>query len=430
MVNRKYANITLDLQRDIRNETLEFYISDDETSDFYVKVLRANNPIELNNAIVTLCVIDPKGVSKSQFMEVTDKTGIVYCKLKDSLKSVAGTYQARILVVCQDEKIVTDSFSYTIKDDGLIVLNEEVATDERFHTLVSMLGEFSIIKLDEEQRKLNESNRQLKMTEMEKDIDTLVLTTDEYVKQHIDEVETNVTNLISDTNTKVNDSLSANTTLVNKMISDANETLGNINTNATNTIQSISDYKVGKDSEINNDLLQYKTTTTQSIDSHLEEKDSEFNLSFENYKTTVKNELDLYKIEKDKEIDTYKSTKDLAIDGYLQEKSGLLDSYQNEKNIEIDNYKTAKDGQINTFVSTKNTELNNAEKTRTSNETRRENNEYSRGLNENTRKTNETDRITKFNEMIAQFNNMIKFNENGEMVVTLNGVSKTFVPKQ
>lgn len=430
MVNRKYANITLDLQRNIKNETLEFYISDDETSDFYVKVLRANNPIELNKAVVTLCVIDPKGVSKSQFMEVTDKTGIIYCKLKDSLKNVAGTYQARILVVCQDEKIVTDSFSYTIKPDGLIILNDEVVNDERFHTLVDMLGEFSIIKLDEEQRKLNESNRQLKITEMEKEIDTLVLTTDEYVKQHIDGVETNVTNLISDTNTKVNDSLSTNTTLVNKMISDANETLGNINTNATNTIQSISDYKVAKDSEINNDLIQYKTATTQSIDNHLAEKDSEFNLSFENYKATVKSELDSYKVEKDKEIDTYKSTKDLAIDNYLQEKSGLLDSYQNEKNIEIDNYKIAKDGQINSFVSTKNTELNNVEKTRNTNETRRENNEYSRGLSENTRKNNETDRINRFNDMINQFNNMIKFNENGEMVVTLNGISKTFVPKQ
>lgn len=430
MVNRKYANITLDLQRNIRNETLEFYISDDETSDFYVKVLRANNPVELDKAIITLCVIDPKGASKSQFMEVTDKTGIIYCKLKDSLKNVAGIYQARILVVCQDEKIVTDSFSYTIKDDGLIVLNDEVATDERFHTLVSMLGEFSKIKLDEEQRKINETNRQLKMTEMENEIDTLVLTTDTYVKQHIGTVETDVTKFISDANTKVNESIDSNTSLVSKMISDGNETLGNINTNATNTIQSISDYKVAKDTEINNNLNQYEIATTQTINNHLTEKDSEFNLSFENYKTSIKSELDLYKVEKSKEIDTYKSTKDSLIDDYLQEKSGLLDSYQNEKNIEIDNYKVAKDGQINTFVSTKNTELNNAEKTRNANETRRENNEYSRSLSENTRRNNESDRVNRFNDMINQFNNMIKFNENGEMVVTLNGISKTFVPKQ
>lgn len=429
MVNRKYANITLDLQRNIKNETLEFYISDDGTSDFYVKVLRANNPVELNKAIVTLCVIDPKGVSKSQFMEVTDKTGIIYCKLKDSLKNVAGTYQAKMLVVYQDEKVVTDAFNYTIKNDGLIILNEEVNTDERFHTLVSMLSEFSKIKLDEEQRKTNETNRQLKITEMEQGINTLVLTTDEYVKQHIGTVETDVTKLISDTNTKVNESLSANTVLVNKMISDANGTLESINTNATNTIQGISDYKTAKDTEINNNLNQYKTSTTQLINNHFTEKDSEFNLSFENYKTTIKSELDLYKVEKSKEIDTYKSTKDLAIDNYLKEKSGLLDSYQNEKNMEIDAYKTAKDGQINTFISNKNTELNNTEKNRNANETRRENNEYSRGLSENTRKNNETDRINKFNEMIKEFNNMIKFNENGEMVVTINGVSKTFIPK-
>ena len=429
MVNRKYANITLDLQRNIKNETLEFYISDDETSDFYVKVLRSNNPVELDKAIVTLCVIDPNGVSKSQFMEVTDKTGIIYCKLKDSLKNVTGTYQAKILVVCQDEKIVTESFNYAIKDDGLIVLNEQVAAAERFHTLVSMLSEFSTIKLDEEQRKVNETNRQLKITEMEQEIDTLVSTTDEYVKQHIGTVETDVTKLISDTNTKVNESLDANTVLVTKMISDGNETLGNINTNATNTIQSISDYKVTKDTEINNNLNQYKTATTQSVDNHLSEKDSEFSLSFENYKTTTKNELDLYKVEKNGEIDAYKSTKDLAIDDYLKVKSTLLDNYQNEKNMEIDTYKVAKDEQINTFVSTKNTELNNAEKIRNTNETRRETNEYSRGLSENTRKTNETNRINKFNEMIEIFNNMIKFNENGEMVVTIGGVSKTFVPK-
>lgn len=430
MVNRKYANITLDLQRNIKNDTLEFYISDDGTSDFYVKVLRANNPVELDKAIVTLCVIDPKGVSKSQFMEVTDKTGVIYCKLKDSLKNVAGIYQAKMLVVYQDEKVVTESFNYTIKDDGLMVLNEEVNTDERFHTLVSMLSEFSKIKLDEEQRKTNETNRQLKITEMEQEIDILVLTTDEYVKQHIGTVETNATKLISDTNTKVNENLDANTNLVSKMIADGNETLGNINANATNTIQGISDYKVAKDTEINNNLNQYKTVTTQSIDGHLAEKDNEFSLSFENYKTNTKNELDLYKTEKNSEIDTYKTTKDLAIDNYLKDKSGLLDSYQNEKNIEIDTYKTAKDEQINTFASTKNTELNNAEKTRNTNETRRENNEYSRGLSENTRKNNENDRINKFNEMVKTFNNMIKFNENGEMVVTIGGVSKTFVPKE
>lgn len=430
MVNRKYANITLDLQHNIKNETLEFYISDDGTSDFYVKVLRANNPVELNKAIVTLCVIDPKGVSKSQFMEVTDKTGIIYCKLKDSLKNVAGTYQAKMLVVYQDEKVVTESFNYTIKDDGLMVLNEEINTDERFHTLVSMLSEFSKIKLDEEQRKVNETNRQLKITEMKQEIDTLVLTTDEYVKQHIGTVETNVTKLISDTNAKVNQSLDSNTALVNKMIADGNETLGNINTNATSTIQGISDYKIAKDIEINNDLNQYKTATTQFINTHMAEKENELSLSFENYKTIIKGELDLYKVEKNKEIDAYKSTKDLAIDNYLKEKSGLLDGYQNEKNIEIDTYKTVKDEQINTFVSNKNTELNNAEKTRNSNEARRENNEYSRGLSENTRKNNENDRINKFNEMVKAFNNMIKFNENGEMVVTINGISKTFVPKE
>ena len=430
MVNRKYANITLDLQRNIKNETLEFYISDDETSDFYVKVLRANNPIELNKAIVTLCVIDPKGVSKSQFMEATNKTGLVYCKLKDSLKNVAGTYQARMLVVLQDEKVVTDSFNYTVKDDGLILLNDSANEDERFHTLVSMLSEFSTIKFDEEQRKVNELSRQSKITEMEQEVDNLVLTTDEYVKQQIETVETDVSKLILDTNTRVNENLDANTALVTKMVSDGNETIGNINTNANNTIKSISDYKVAKDIEINNDLLQYKTSTSQLINNHLADKDGEFNLSFENYKATVKSDLDSYKIEKDNEIDDYQSIKNLDIDNYLKEKSELLDIYQNEKNIEIDTYKTAKDEQINTFVLTKNAELNNAEKTRNTSESRRENNEYSRGLGENTRKNNENERVNKFNEMIKEFNNMIKFTENGEMVVTINGVSKTFVPKE
>lgn len=449
MATRKYNKTKLDLQYNKKNDNLEFYVSDTDTSDFYIKLTRANIPINLDEVIVVLCVVDPKHQFRSQFINAnTDKEGMVYCNLDKSMKSVVGDHQAKIMLIYEDEKIVTDNFTYTIKNDSFVALNREVVADDRFTVLTEMLSEISKIKNREDGRIVAESERVATIERIKNEIAQLTLDINTKVNTNISE-NTNKTNeLVSSVNITVNNSLNSNTSKVDDLVTRGNTSLSEIETSATNLIASVEEYKtnavssidtykVTKDSEINQLLTNYKVSTTKSINSFAESEmlqirndlvlDTDtykaiLDSQFSNSETTLQLNVNNFTLTKSNYIDSYLQNKTLELTNFISSKDTELDNYVLAKTSELNTYKTTKNAEIDKYISDKNTEFNNSEKTRSTNESRRETNEYSRGLNENKRNTD-------FNTMKTQFAQMVRFNSNGELEVTIDGVTKVFTPK-
>ena len=459
MTTRKYDKTRLDLQYKNKNETLEFYISDTETSDFYIRLTRANMPIEVNDLIIVLCVIDPNNQVRSQFVNtITNKSGVIYCELDNSMKSQVGTYQAKVMLVYEDEKIVTDTFTYTVKNDMFVALSQEIIADERFEILNDMLSEISRIKNQEEDRVVAENGRVATMTRIENEIAQLTLDINTKIDSNVTEntnktdelvlcVNTKVDELVLGVNTKVDNSLNLNTSSVNELVTKGDNILSGIELNSNqliasideyknNAVENIETYKVNKDSEINQSLSNYKATTTESVNSFIEgeslklrnditldnntNKES-LNAEFNKLDSDLKLNVNDFVADRGIYIDNYLQNKSLELTKYISDKNAELNKYVNDKNTELTNYinskttelntyKTTKNAEINKYISDKDTELNNTEKTRNANESRRETNEYSRGLNENTRKSAEDKRISSFAQMTIDFNNMIKYN--------------------
>lgn len=437
MATRKYDKTRLDLHYKKSNENLEFYISDTDTSDFYIRLTRANMPIKVDDLIIVLCVIDPSNQVRTQFISAdTNKEGFVYCKLENSMKSQVGTYQAKVMLVYEDEKIVTDTFTYTVKNDMFVALSQEIIADERFETLNDMLSEISRIKNQEEDRVVAENGRVATMTRIENEIAQLVLDVNSKVNTNVSENTTKTDELILSVNTKVDNSLNMNKSSVNELITKGDNILSGIELNSNQLITSIDEYKnsvvedIGvykttKDSEINQTLTDYKTSTTESVNSFIEGETlkirndltvdcnaykESLNTEFNKLDSDLKLNINNFVADKSTYIDTYLQGKSLELTRYINDKNVELNTYVNTKNTELNTYKTTKNAEIDKYFNDKNTEFNTNEKTRSSNESRRETNEYSRGLNENNRKAAEDKRVSSFTQMTTDFNAMIQYN--------------------
>lgn len=224
ILDKKYV-LKVDTKSTFFNPTPQFSISDNETSDFNIRVTNANKIINLSDVIAVMVVINPNNEMYSDFVEVEKaEEGLLYCNLSQSLKNIDGTWKARLMCIYGEERIVTSTFSYKVNTDEFVQLNQEVVNDNRFGTLTEMLSRLSSIELQETSRQEAETNR----VEAERQR--------EIVKEK----------LISD---------------MKKLVVDTNK--------------KIDDYKSEKDTAINLDLQQYKTDTTQDIDNYKNLKDAE-----------------------------------------------------------------------------------------------------------------------------------------------------------
>lgn len=317
-LDKRYA-IRLDTKKKYYNTIPKFSISDTETSDFYIKITNDYKLVDINNAIVTMCYIDPNNSIDVAFIDVVaNETGVVYCNLKPSQKNKLGTWKARLLITLGEEKIVTDSFTYQVENDEFVTLNQEIVEAEKYQILTEMISRLSTIELSE----LSRVKAELSREEAEK-----------LRQEAIEKVKTDITKLIEDTNSKVDTNLKENSNKVDKLIS------------ATTT--KIDNYTLEKDAAINLDLQQYKKTTTQDIDNYKEKKDLEIDKDLNDYKTATTKNIDDYKNAKDTEINDYKAEKDLEIDTYVANKNKELDNYKLAKNTEINEFKDLKDTEIN-----------------------------------------------------------------------------------
>lgn len=158
-LDKKYT-IKLDTKNSYFNTVPTFSLSDNETSDFNIMITNRNSTMNLQNVIVVMVAINPNNEMYSDFIEVeNEEEGLLYCNLKQAFKNITGTWNARLMLIYEDEKVVTGTFSYRVNTDEFVTLNEKVVTDDRFPLLNDALSRLSSVEITEEQRQINEAQR-------------------------------------------------------------------------------------------------------------------------------------------------------------------------------------------------------------------------------------------------------------------------------
>ena len=320
MINKRYK-IKLDIVNKFPTDRLNFSLSDVNSSVINIEVSNRDKIVDLTNAIVVIGVTDPNNKVGIDMVKVDQaKDGLVSYVIKPEFKSVVGKWQARLMLILGDDKVVTNTFSYEVKPDEFITINEQASIDERFPLLTDMLSRLAEIEATELGRVEAEKQRQISVGNMRTDVDKL----------------------ISDANKKINDYKSE-----------------------------IDSYRLAKDTEINLDLTQYKQAKDLEINNHIKAKEAELeeyrkskdvliSQDLADYKSTTTTEIDNYKNSKNVELDEYKTSKDGEIDTYVANKNKELDRYVADKNNDIDNYKNSKD----TLINDKLREVDTAEQSR------------------------------------------------------------------
>lgn len=248
-MDRKY-NLKLDLQFRCNNSVMKFRQSDNNTSDFFMRITNGGKLANIDNAIVILAVIKPNGNVQSQFLEVKDNK--VYADLQKGLKDQLGTYKAQALLIYQDERVSTDVIEYEVQEDNILnQLDTVVEESEDIVLLKEMFSRLSKIELQEEQRGLNEVDR----VEAEK-----------LRKEAIEKLKSDINNLISNTNKKVNDTLQVNTDNINTFISTKENYINNkLDTKISEVEEDINNIKVDINNKLNAQISEVNTKVDNKI---------------------------------------------------------------------------------------------------------------------------------------------------------------------
>ncbi|MEG2246295.1 MAG: hypothetical protein RSC84_02500 [Peptostreptococcaceae bacterium] len=317
-MNRKY-NLRLDLQFRCNNSTIKFRQSDNNTSDFFMRVTIGGKLLDIDKAIVVLATIKPNMTSQAQFLEVKD--GKIYADLNANMKDQVGTYKAQALLILENERVATDIIEYEVTEDNILnKLESTVQSTEEFTMLRDMLNRLSIIETSEMSRVENEENRE-KAEKLRKDV--------------IEKIKLDVNKLIEDTNLKLANSLKSNTDKVDTLVRDANKKIDdNLETNTntvnklvTDTEEKINSYKNEKDKELNDNLTKYKNDTTKNIYDEFDTYELDTNEVIKENLTNHKNQsnLDIRKIltdninVKNREFDDNIKIKNIQVDNKLKE---------------------------------------------------------------------------------------------------------------
>ena len=242
-MNKNY-NLKLDLQFRCNNSIMKFNQFDNNTSDFFMRITNGGKLVDIEKAIVVLATIKPSGKVSSQFVEV--ENGLVYADLKASMKDEIGTYTAKAMLILEDERVVTDSISYEVKEDKIFsLLNDTVENTEEFTLLTDMLSRLSTIEINEANRENNfndieeqfeiikNNHNELVTTQTDKKVIELLDPVIEQVDTKIEEVDnkiSEVNDFVKAKETEINENLDENTKKINDKIIDIDyKTLVNTN---------------------------------------------------------------------------------------------------------------------------------------------------------------------------------------------------------
>lgn len=161
-LDKKYP-LRLDTRIKFKNLIPHFYISDNQTNDFYIKLTNDNKPVEVEDIIVVIAVINPNGNINSSFLDTKTEKGLIYCNLPNELKNVVGVYKARIMCISGEERIVSNTFEYKVDTDEFQVIDEITEDSEEMIVLSQMLSRLSNMEIEsqanETERTANETER-------------------------------------------------------------------------------------------------------------------------------------------------------------------------------------------------------------------------------------------------------------------------------
>ena len=121
-LDKKYP-LRLDTRIDFKNLIPHFYISDNETSDFYIKFTNDNQPVSVENVVIAIVVVNPNSQINSSLLDVNIDKGLIYCNLPNELKNVVGVYKAKIMCISEEERLVSNTFEYKVDMDEFAILN-------------------------------------------------------------------------------------------------------------------------------------------------------------------------------------------------------------------------------------------------------------------------------------------------------------------
>lgn len=131
MIDTRY-NIELDLVRKKINPDMFFNLSDNETSDFYIKITNDNKDIDISNYQVVLYVAKPNKNTKDTILQYDSEKGCIYCNLESDFKNIIGIYVAQIAVKDNSTgeiKFTRGRFKYKVDSDILSERNETVVEE-------------------------------------------------------------------------------------------------------------------------------------------------------------------------------------------------------------------------------------------------------------------------------------------------------------
>ena len=163
-LDKKYP-LRLDTRIDFKNLIPHFYISDNETSDFYIKFTNDNQPVSVENVVIAIVVVNPNSQINSSLLDVNIDKGLIYCNLPNELKNVVGVYKAKIMCISEEERLVSNTFEYKVDMDEFAILNEVVENSDEILLLTQMLSQINVISTEEGKRIENENIRLVNETE-------------------------------------------------------------------------------------------------------------------------------------------------------------------------------------------------------------------------------------------------------------------------
>lgn len=131
MLDKKYKAIYLDLiSRKENGLKMEFSLSDNQTSDFYINITRNGFKIDLTNFKTTLYIKNPNGdVLKKELTKYDKNNNLYYCNLEDKYKNIEGKYSCQIIVedkITAEKVVPLNKFLYEVNKD---IMSEEITPD-------------------------------------------------------------------------------------------------------------------------------------------------------------------------------------------------------------------------------------------------------------------------------------------------------------
>lgn len=420
-MNKKY-NLKLDLQFRCNNSTMKFDEFDNNTSDFFIRVTRAGELIDISKAIVTLVVIKPDNSVDAQFVDIDSNRA--YCDLKPTMKNLVGKYEAIASITVDGETVNTgidNPIIYEVTENKFLrQLNQKVVTEERFTLLTDMINRLSTIEISEEQRVINEAERIL--SEENRKIEEAKRVEAELIRQHeeADRAKYDATRESNENIRKQNESirLANETNRIDeeaKRVEEENkrklaeeERNANYNFMTEDEERRRSEANAHKEAE----NLRVQAETNRVNEEAKRRTTEQARVSAEN--TRVSNE-NIRKTNEEARQNNETHRVEAETQRQNRYNSFIADAEANANNFE--NYTNA--------AKVKEEERKSNELDRKSQEDRRVSNEVERISNENTRKANEA--VREKNETSRQYVFENKVNEVDKKIVELNTTKDNFV---